>query len=382
MLQGRFAFELTLGPKTRLTPCLGLELTSTTRLADLASSSKQAMSKKWLCVDTDAGCDDAVALCFALSQSVYEVKLITTSFGNSSLAQVNINVAKTRKACGRSSATGPRIVQGANGPLVGGVALEASYFHGQDGLGDVSEADSVELDLENDDALEDARVSAVDALLELCLQAQQEQAELLCVTLGPCTNLAAALASPDGGDVLITSSISKLVVMGGCANARGNVTRCGEFNVCADPEAAAAVFSESRWKSITVVPWELCVSHPLLWHEFDKILSSPISLVGNFIKHILQLAYVLRRQGEEEKRADSGAVVCDLLAIVVAIDESMVEDIERVHVEVELEGKLTRGMTVVDAGHCYDGVLRTRLVRWVTKINQDKYHQHWTNLIS
>ena len=41
--------------------------------------------RKWLIIDTDAGVDDAFALCMSLLHDRYygyDLKLITTSFGN------------------------------------------------------------------------------------------------------------------------------------------------------------------------------------------------------------------------------------------------------------------------------------------------------------
>ena len=52
-------------------------------------------TRKWLIVDTDAGTDDAVALCMSMQQQKengFELKLITTCFGNVNLEKVNINV--------------------------------------------------------------------------------------------------------------------------------------------------------------------------------------------------------------------------------------------------------------------------------------------------
>ncbi|CAE8634166.1 unnamed protein product, partial [Polarella glacialis] len=73
--------------------------------------------------DTDAGVDDAVALCMALKlaeKSGVEMKLITTCFGNCSVNQVGVNVAKCLVACSPGSEVrGPRIVRGASHCLRG-----------------------------------------------------------------------------------------------------------------------------------------------------------------------------------------------------------------------------------------------------------------------
>ncbi len=48
-----------------------------------------------------------------------------------------------------------------------------------------------------------------------------------------------------------------------------------------------------------------------------------------------------------------------------------------VHVDVELKGELTRGMTVVDFKHSYcpDTHLRKRTVEWVKSIDYDKFYK-------
>eukprot|EP01044_Picomonas_judraskeda_P031743 COSAG03_NODE_11977_length_567_cov_1.395299_1_plen_129_part_10 len=98
--------------------------------------------RRWLAIDTDAGVDDAVALCLALrcaSRCGFELKLLTTTYGNVPLEHVNLNVCKCRRACGLSARDVPVCV-GAGCPLLGDRAeVEASFFHGQDGLGDAQD---------------------------------------------------------------------------------------------------------------------------------------------------------------------------------------------------------------------------------------------------
>ena len=71
----------------------------------------------------------------------------------------------------------------------------------------------------------------------------------------------------------------------------------------------------------------------------------------------------------------SGLVVCDALAVAVALDRSGVVTAEqRIHVGVECAGTLTRGMTVCDWG-CYDGEESQRppCVDWVLQCNGQRY---------
>ncbi len=68
------------------------------------------------------------------------------------------------------------------------------------------------------------------------------------VPVGPLTNIAAAItADPD-----FVKNVPEIVIMGG-AHYTGNVTPAAEFNVWADPEAAAIVFS-AGFAKLTLVP--------------------------------------------------------------------------------------------------------------------------------
>ena len=71
--------------------------------------------------------------------------------------------------------------------------------------------------------------------------------------IGPLTNLALALQRDPG----IARGIGQLTIMGGTVYGRGNTTPAAEFNIFADPEAAAIVFAAEI--ETVVVPWEPCV---------------------------------------------------------------------------------------------------------------------------
>jgi inosine-uridine nucleoside N-ribohydrolase len=66
-------------------------------------------------------------------------------------------------------------------------------------------------------------------------------------------------------------AIKRLVIMGGCANGRGNQTRSTEFNIGADPEAAAVVF-KIEWQKSVVVSLELVMKYPIPWKDFDILI--------------------------------------------------------------------------------------------------------------
>ena len=358
----------------------------------------QFMAPKWIWVDTDAGVDDAVALCAALKLQKewgYVVKGISTSFGNTTAENVNINVRKVMKSCVEDlGGIGCGIFAGAERGLRGETA-DASYFHGKDGLGDAEIENPVDVLLEGKGAVDGIVAAAEDAL--------REGAKLSVVTIGPCTNFALAMKEEGRGEW--TKGVDRLVVMGGCGNAHGNATRVAEFNVKADVTAAAYVFENWR-RPLTVVSWDLCCVNPIPWSDFhsavnkdkvcanvagakrqqhigfayltdksfhDSLRSSPSqhdSSVGRFLKIICRDIY--SNEKDAEKRSGEGAVMCDFLAVACAVDEDVVVEGAMVNVEVETAECMTNGMTLVDWG-CYDGVEeREKRVKWVKEVDMQR----------
>ena len=77
---------------------------------------------------------------------------------------------------------------------------------------------------------------AVNKIIRACKDARE--VPLTLIVTGPMTNIALALAM----DPAIEDGIAEIVLMGGADREGGNITPFAEFNVYADPHAAAAVF--------------------------------------------------------------------------------------------------------------------------------------------
>lgn len=332
--------------------------------------------KKWLCIDTDAGVDDAYAIAMALQLADnfgYEIKFITTVFGNCGLEQVIKNVAKTRAACGKSFLSGPSILRGCNHPIIKETLIDATYFHGLDGLGNNDFPDEEHGAPEGN--------TAAQEIIKICYDAKAQGAHLTLVMLGPLTNLARAIQIDESCLV----DVGSIVIIGGCGNGRGNIGRTTEFNVTADCEGASIVFSwlAERNKLCTLVSWELTLAHSIPWSLFDDLNSeenASKSRLNNFLREIAQCSYCPSKRVHIPHFSDPsehfhGAVVCDALAMAVALDpDSLIVSSHDVNTEVELAGHFTRGQTVVDWG-CYDGVIRPKNCRWVTKVDDSAYQK-------
>lgn len=178
--------------------------------------------RRTIVIDTDPGQDDAVAILLALAlPDHFDLPMITAVAGNVPVAQTAINARRIVELAGYPAVP---VYAGSAAPLV--LPLEtAEFVCGPDGL------DGANLP---PPARPPAEGHAVPALITL-LRAAAPASITLCM-LGPLTNLALALRlAPD-----IAAGIDQVVLMGGAMNL-GNMTPAAEYNIYADPHAAAVV---------------------------------------------------------------------------------------------------------------------------------------------
>ena len=175
-------------------------------------------------LDVDTGVDDAMALALAVGLSGLELVAITTVAGNVGIENTTNNTWRVLDYLG---AGGVPIHRGLSRPLAGNV-IDASHIHGASGIGGLILPDPAT-------RTQLRRPFAPEAIIDLV---NAEPGALTLVCTGPLTNLAAALAL----DPTLPERIGRLVIMGGSLG-RGNVTPYAEFNIGADPEAAAQVFA-------------------------------------------------------------------------------------------------------------------------------------------
>lgn len=274
-----------------------------------------------LVVDTDTASDDAVALVMALREPAVEVVAITVVAGNVPVARASRNARYVVELCGAEVP----VHEGADRPLAGELRT-AAFFHGEDGLGDRGYPPP---------RRPPAKGHAVEALVE----AIRSRPGLVLVTLGPLTNLALALeAAPD-----IASRVGRCVVMGGAACAVGNVTPAAEYNVWCDPEAARACFRSGL--PIEMVGWELSRGEANLdAADIERCLALGTPLARFAVDCNSRALEVNRKQFHAP-----GISLPDPVAMAVALDPGIVTRKSAHAVDVECEGTLTRGMTVVDA---------------------------------
>lgn len=175
-----------------------------------------------LIIDCDPGIDDAVMLMMALRSPRLDVKCITAVAGNVPLRLTSRNA---RMVCERMGRPDIPVHAGCPRPMLR-TPVTAEDFHGDSGI------QGIEI-FEPKAPL--AAGHAVDAIIRQ-LKAAPAKSTTVVIT-GPMTNIACALVmAPE-----ISASICELVIMGGADTEGGNITPTAEFNIFADPHAAAIV---------------------------------------------------------------------------------------------------------------------------------------------
>lgn len=272
-------------------------------------------------IDTDTASDDAVALLMALRTPDIDVKAITVVAGNVPLQQGSINARYTAELCGADVP----VYEGIEKPLIREY-YDAKFFHGPDGMGGMN--------YPAPKRSAEAR-HAVDAMIETI----KANPGIILVTLGPLTNVAVALSkAPE-----IARQVSRCVVMGGAANVVGNITPAAEYNIWCDPEAARIVFRSGL--AIEMVGWELCRGEAnLLDSDIDYCKNTLNNVYSNFTVD----CNIHALQTNREWLGDPGIGLPDPVAMAVAIDPDIAIRKSTHYVDVECDGTLTRGMTVVD----------------------------------
>ena len=282
------------------------------------------LTRNRLILDTDGGVDDAQALLMLIANG-RTPDAITTVFGNVGLDVATRNILSTL-AVARAEVP---VHAGSGRPLTQAV-IDARYIHGEDGLGGAPRP------------AESAEVASHDAngfLIETFRAASAKGEKVDILMIGPLTNLALALRL----DPTIINGIGQLTIMGGTVYGRGNTTPAAEFNIYADPEAAAIVFAADI--DILVAPWEPCVLHNMTGAEVDDLFADVAE--GPQKAFSLALARHARQTIAGYGGGDNFRFV-DPLAAAAVIEPDIITKSIRASVDVALAPGIARGMTIVD----------------------------------
>jgi purine nucleosidase len=155
------------------------------------------------------------------------------------------------------------------------------------------------------------------------------------VPTGPLTNIAlAARKAPQ-----IVDRVAEVVLMGG-GYAGGNTTAAAEFNILADPEAAHVVFG-AGWP-VTQVGLDL--THQAT--ATSDVVSRIAAIETPAARFVVELLEFFGRMYRTAQGFDAPPVH-DPCAVALVADPAVIAT-RPAHVEVELTGTHTLGMTVTD----------------------------------
>eukprot|EP01065_Artemidia_motanka_P047015 TRINITY_DN725_c0_g1_i1.p1 TRINITY_DN725_c0_g1~~TRINITY_DN725_c0_g1_i1.p1 ORF type:complete len:375 (+),score=99.45 TRINITY_DN725_c0_g1_i1:59-1126(+) len=276
-------------------------------------------------IDTDPGVDDMWALCAAMSPATTEMQVegLTIVMGNNDDMEMMARNAKfAARMCGRDIP----VVIGAGKPIaMDYIGSNGKAVHGPNGIGDVPLPEPVEVEKSADPD------AAAEFIISRCRAAP---GEITLLTLGPLTNVARALQIAPS----IARDIRRVVMMGGSVgDPLGNKGVCGEANVINDPEGAKIVFGAG----VDIVMAGLNLTHQT---DFPRL--------RRLVKGTNDAASFLNAIGEWYcKQLGSWGVdpiaVHDSAAILAVVRPDLFMT-QKLCVDVETDGKLTRGMTVAD----------------------------------
>jgi purine nucleosidase len=281
------------------------------------------MSTK-IVLDCDPGHDDAIALLLAAGDPRIELLAVTTVAGNQTLEKVTRNALAVATVAGIDVP----IAAGADRPLVR-PQIVAPEIHGESGLdGPVLPEPSVALDPRH----------GVDLLVDTVMA--HEPGTVTLVPTGPLTNVALAMRlRPE-----IVDRVARVVLMGG-AYTRGNKTPAAEFNIAADPDAAAAVFA---------APWDVTMVGLDLTHQAtaDAEVVERIAAIGSPLARFVVDVLGFFASTYSQQQGFDAPPVHDPCCVALIADPAAVETRDA-FVAVELTGTWTTGMTVTDFGDAY-----------------------------
>jgi inosine-uridine nucleoside N-ribohydrolase len=277
-------------------------------------------------LDVDTGTDDAVALMLAALHPELELVAATTVNGNVPVDYCTENSLRVFDHIGVSVPVYEGVakpIERADFPIPRPDIQSSNAVHG--GYLDIAQARSTK-----------QATGAVEFLIETYLTATDE---ITLVPVGPLSNVATALIR----EPRLKERIPELVIMGG-ANRYGNVTPRAEFNVWADAEAARIVIN-SGVRKITLVP--LDATHQALVSLDDcaalRALGTPAGdAAATFTERRIQ-GY----DTTQPMKRPHAAPVHDALAVASIVDPAVITT-HHLNVDVETNGELTVGETVID----------------------------------
>lgn len=289
-------------------------------------------------MDCDTGSDDAIAIMMAILSEKIELLGICTVAGNKALNYTTENTlavvealksdVKVFAGCGSSMVT--RLLPTRRGSYGGFTGVkedgdkepEITYHH--DHLPLPTPARKAE------------KKNAVLWLVETLLEAKEK---ITMVITGPMTNMAMALRI----EPKIAENIKEIIFMGGGFKVF-NATRCSEFNIWADPEAAQIVLTSGI--KCTMVP--LDATHKA---NFDYADCQRLRAMNNIVTDAVALMIEQRIEAYDAYQPQEilgTAPIHDALVVGYLLEPKVLEEISLMRVDVDFSGGMADGQTICD----------------------------------
>jgi len=274
------------------------------------------MTKK-IIIDTDPGIDDALAIALLCNSPEVEIAAITAANGNLPAEDSLRSVYRILSFLRVSEK--PMIGVGRDWPRT---ADDARHIHGNDGLANTYLP-----------AFTRQTAEPASKLISSILTGSRKPVTI--VALAPLTNIADALDRVEG-----KTKLERIIVMGGAFHVPGNASPVGEFNVFHDPESARTVINSGL--PVTIVPLDITTSIVFTVRDFD-VFSHSKAGAGKLARMLLPFYLQAHRRYHKL----DGVHLHDPIAAALIVAAELFTT-KKAWVDVETEGEITRGQTVID----------------------------------
>ena len=281
-------------------------------------------------IDTDMAPDDWMAILVLLQRPDVDVRAITVmGTGEAHCGPGVRNALDLAALAGRPEVP---VACGRETPLAGDHAFPTAWRRSVDNL--------LGLALPRNPN-PPAEESAVELLVRIVRESSR-QVHLIAV--GPLTNVAEALEA----DPTFADNLQMITIMGGAVNVPGNVhlaldngNEWAEWNIYADPHAAALVFASDA--PITLVPLDATQYAPATMDFYRRLGQDRTTPAAEFVYRVLT-------QKESDLRA-GWYYFWDTLTAAIVTDESLATFQEMSLVVIDEEGPQSGRTAVSDSGH-------------------------------
>ncbi len=314
------------------------------------------MKKIPVIIDCDPGHDDMMALVLAYGSGKLDIRAVTTVAGNNTIANTTQNALNVLHYIG---ADGIPVAMGYQDPMVRShkeqmellaasrkkmrpqaaapaTGITGAAVHGKTGM------DGFDFPESNPKTPADLR--SVEMMAKVLRESQEP---ITLIATGPLTNLGFLIRLYPH----LLSKIQRISLMGGTSEFV--LTRqFMEFNTFVDPEATKIVFESG----IPITMYGYDVTYRVLFNQstIDRLRALGNN-TGNMVADLL--SYFRSSHNRSLSRLNLGdtAPIHDACAVAGVIDPSVVTDVRKMHVDINVGGSLLDGATVCD----YQGALES-----------------------